>query len=58
MASINRFSFWSWLIAAPTFFLIPTYVDGLYERLLALIPAFWITVVSVHLIRETPVAPN
>ena len=41
-----------WLVLAPIFFIMPTQVDGAYERFIAMIMIFWVAAISWLLIRK------
>ena len=41
-----------WLVLSPIFFIVPTRVDGAYERFLALIMIAWVAVVSRLLVKH------
>jgi hypothetical protein len=40
-----------WVVAGPLFFIVPTSIDGLVERLLGTVAALWVGVVAVALMR-------
>lgn len=42
----------TWTILAPIFFVLPTSIDGAYERFIALITIAWVTAISWLLIRS------
>ena len=41
-----------WIVLAPIFFVVPTNIDGLYERFVALIMVTWVAVISWLLIEK------
>ena len=41
-----------WVISAPTFFIVPTNIDGAYERFTAMIMLTWVAAISWLLIRK------
>lgn len=41
-----------WLVLSPIFFIMPTHIDGAYERFIALIMIAWVAAISWILIRQ------
>lgn len=41
-----------WLVLSPIFFILPTHIDGAYERFIALIMISWVSAISWILIRH------
>lgn len=41
-----------WVVTAPTFFIVPTNIDGAYERFVAMIMLTWVVAISWLLIRK------
>lgn len=41
-----------WLVLSPIFFIMPTHIDGAYERFIALIMISWVTAISWILIQH------